>query len=269
MQTVPQRIAAASASIESNQRANEFLAIARALCATRNDDEAAHLLRNGPFRENVLAAFETRAAQPAGLTTDSTWAGALTPYAQLSDAFGESLRSISAFDRCLQDGSFLRVPAQTQIAVTTALMAASRVDESAPKPATVSAFTAVQLAMSKCSAFVVISSELARGGGVGAINLLRRELSAAVAAASDAYLITQLLTGLSAIPSSGGASAIAVRQDLRVLLDAVSFGAAARLYYLTTPALAKRLAVIGDSAGSQAFPGMTPTGGTLDGMERR
>jgi HK97 family phage major capsid protein len=264
--TVAARIAAASASLETNQRAGEFLQIAKALCASRNDAEAARILAKAPIRDSVREAFETRAATPAGVTYDSTWAGVLTPYTQLSDAFGESLRNISAFDRILGDGSFLRVPPQTQVAITTALMTAYQVNESAPKPATVSGFTSVQLSMVKCSAFCVISAELMRAGGTGAINLLRRELSGAVGLTTDTYFISQLTTGLTAIPSPGVPSAITVREDLRYLMDAVSFGSNARLYYIAPPALAKRLAVLGDSAGGKAFPGVTPMGGTLDGI---
>src|SRR5262245_11446462 len=99
-------------------RAAEFVQIARALAASRSDVQAADFLRKRPVHDSVREAFETRAAVPAGQTTDSTWAGALTPYTQLSDAFGESLRNVSAFDRVLTDGAFLRVPPQTQIAIT-------------------------------------------------------------------------------------------------------------------------------------------------------
>jgi hypothetical protein len=264
--TIARRIGEISTSVEQNLRANEFLAIARALACTRTLGQAEQFLRSRPVSDRVLEAFNQRAAVPGGLSTDSTWAAPLSQYSLSSDAFAEGLRAVGVFDRCLQDGSFLRVPPMTQVSVVSAGASASTVGESAPKPATQLGFTSVQLTMSKVSAFVVISAELMRMSGPGPMALLGRELRGAVAQQTDSYFLTQLLTGLTAIPSSGGASAVAVRTDLRYLMDAVFIRADAKLYYVTTAQVGKRLSVLGDSAGGRAFPGVTPTGGLLDGV---
>jgi HK97 family phage major capsid protein len=196
--------------------------------------------------------------------TDSTWAAPLAPYQLLSDAFGETIRN-SVFDRVLADAAFLRVPAMVQVAVTSAGMSATVVGEANTKPATQLSLTSVQLTMSKVSAFVVVSSELMRGASAGALALLGRELRNAVASVTDTYFFQQLMTGLVAIPSAG-ASSLAVRNDIRALMDATSFGSDARLYFIAPPTIVKRLGVLGDSAGGKAFQGLTPVGGQLDGV---
>ena len=131
-------------------------------------------MAKAPVRDSVRQALTERAAVPAGVTYDTSWAGSLVSYQQASEGFSESLRNSSAFDRCLSDGSFLRVPPATAVSVTTAGGTAVTVNEAAPKAATQLSFTSVQLAMSKVSAFIVVSQELMRAAGVGAINLLRR-----------------------------------------------------------------------------------------------
>jgi HK97 family phage major capsid protein len=154
----------------------------------------------------------------------------------------------------------------TTVAITTAGASAASVNEVNTKPASVMSFTSVELAMQKIACFVVVSSELMRAAGVGPTALLSRELRLALAVTTDSYFISQLTTGLTAIPSSGGINALAVRQDLRVLMDAVSFGSNARLYYIAPPQICKRLSVLGDSAGARVFPDATPVGGQIDNV---
>src|SRR5262245_29826764 len=177
MSTVAQRIASASTSIEINQRANEFLAIGRALVATRDPAAAERFLRRAPVADRVIETFHQRAAVLPATTTDSTWAAPLSQLTLSSDAFGEFLRSAGAFDRCLGDGAFLRLPPMQKIAILTAAATATTVLETNVKPATVMAATTVDLTMSKVAAYCVITEELMRSAGPGAINLLRRELS--------------------------------------------------------------------------------------------
>jgi Phage capsid family len=267
MATVPQRIADAQRFVEHSQRVNDFVRLAAALCATSTPAEAERVLRRLPNGDRLAQLLVERAGVPAGLTSDATWAAPLSQYQLSSAAFAESLRNISIFDRCLADNAFLRVPAQTKIAITSAGATAATIDEAGPKKASVMSFTTADLTMSKAVAFIVVSAELMRGMSQGAIAMLSRELRSALAVQTDLYLLSQLLSGISAIPSAGGVGALSVRQDLRVLMDAVSFGSNAKLYYVGPPTVVKRLAVLGDdNAGAKALPGTLPTGGTLDGL---
>jgi hypothetical protein len=56
--TVPERIANAAAFIDRSERANQFLAIAKALCASKTETEARFFLRKRPNADRVLQAFE-------------------------------------------------------------------------------------------------------------------------------------------------------------------------------------------------------------------
>ena len=195
----------------------------RRLCAERGDDRSRRRVRadrprDPRQREHVEArfylqkfgatdrareAFEQRAAVPAAVTYDSTWAGPLVPFQGAADAFAETLRNLSAFDTVLGDGAFLRVPPQTTVAITTAGAAATVVGEAAPKPASVLTFVSANVTMSKVPVFVVVSAELMKAGGPGPLAMLGRELRGALAQGTDAYFLAQLLTGLTAIPSTG------------------------------------------------------------------
>ena len=144
-----------------------------------------------------------RAALPAGTTTDSTWAQPLALYEQRQRCLRRNvaLQCVrqSAGRQCSSCGCRRRA----RVVVTTAGASGYIVGEGAPKPATVLAMTAVELAMSKVSASSSSAEELLRGGGVGALNLLGRELRAALALVTDEYFIGRLTTGLTAIPSCG------------------------------------------------------------------
>jgi HK97 family phage major capsid protein len=265
MASIPQRIGQYAQSVDSHARATEFLQVCRALAAERHSSDQRAFLRRMSAGDRTLQVLEERAAAFAGTTTDSTWGAPLSQFTLASNAFAEGLRTASAFDRVLSDGAFLRVPPMTRVAVISAGASASKVDEGAPKPATALSLTNVELSMSKVSAFVVLSHELMRMAGSGALALLQRELVGALSTMTDGFFITQLLDGLTAIPSSGS-GALEARQDLRHLMDAVLLRADSRPYFLTTAQIAKRLTVVGDGVGGRAFPGVTPTGGTLDGV---
>lgn len=265
MISIPQRIAAYQESADVTLRAGEFLQVARALLATKDAPEARAFMRRVLATPRAQEMFDQRAAVPAAVTYDSTWAGPLIPFQAAAAAFSESIRNICAFDRVISDGSFLRVPPQTTVRITTAGAAASVVGEGAPKPASLLGFTSANVTMSKVPVFVVISAELMKAAGPGALALLSRELAGALSQGTDTFFLQQLLIGLTPIPSSGSNS-VAIQNDIRDLLDALVIGAASRLYFVMPPLIAKRLAVVGDSAGSRMFPQMSPTGGMLDGI---
>jgi Phage capsid family len=269
--TIAQRVSEFSQSADRQARVGEFLMGARALLASWDVEEARSFLRLHHATERCREGFEAahavigRAATPAGVTYDSSWAGPLATYELSATAFAESLRDQSCFDRALTDNAFLRVPPQRTVAIVTAGATAAQVNEAAPSSASVMAFTSANVTMVKLICFVVLSSELMKMAGPGAVQLIRRDLSRSVSQAVDTYFLGLLFSGIVAIPSSGSNS-VAIRNDLRDLLDAVTFGSNAKLYYVMTPQIAKRLAVVGDSVGGRMFPGMTPTGGELDGV---
>lgn len=251
--TIAQRIGQVSVDLDRRARLAGFLQVARCLAVGGTDAFAVQEeAKRSRCMSSVLEALTvtTKATAAAATTSDATWASPLAA-TTLADAFGETLRDASAFDRLLPD--FIRVPPQTKVAVITAGISGAAVGEGMVKPLGRLSAVSVDITMRKSVAVVVVAKELMKMAGPGALALLQRELTGAVASTTDQTFIDDLTSGLSTIPSSG-ATALATRADARAALDAVDTGSGSRLYWITTSSIAKRLAVIGDASGAAAFP---------------
>lgn len=237
--------------LEPLTRAQEFCQVGKFLLAGGNTVGAAlrmaQIERASP---RVLEALRKTAVAPATIT-DSTWAGPLAQPSLLEDGFLESLRNLSAFDRLLSQ--MFRMPPEKKIGVITAGAVGAAVGEGMVTPVARLSTAAPQMDPLKALCLVVLAQELMQMAGVGAIALLQRELAGAVAQVVDTAFVAALTTGLTPIPSAG-ATALAVRADMRAAVDAISSGAASSLVWLTTSQIQNRLAVLGDSTGSSAFP---------------
>src|SRR4051794_29776572 len=113
MTTIAQQIGQVSADIERRSRLSGFLQVARCLLVGGTDRfEVVGEAKRTRLTPLVIEAIETltKASVAAATTTDATWAAPLAG-TQLVDAFAETLRDVSAFDRLLSD--FIRVPPAT------------------------------------------------------------------------------------------------------------------------------------------------------------
>jgi hypothetical protein len=261
--SIAEHIGAVHLNTEALNRRDEFVQCARFLIAAGGHGAAQRMAQQSHASPRVIEALQHKAATAAGTITDSQWAAPLAQGSLLATAFVESLRDVGAFDRLLPD--MLRVPPLTKLAVVTAGVVGASVGEAMAKPVGRVSLAAQAMDPLKACAFVVLSQELMRMGGAGAIPLLRRELTGAVAQVTDEIFISTLTAGLTAIPSSGF-TALGARADLRALLDAVDTGAASKLYLLTTSSIAKRLSIISDASGGSAFPQLTAQGGSVAGI---
>ena len=93
----------------------------------------------------------------------------------------------------------------------------------------------------------------------------RSRLRAAVAVTTDATFIATLISGLS-VATSTGSTAESVRTDISNLLRAITIGQASKLFILTTPLVCKTWCMLTDQHGVSAFPNLTPTGGSINGI---
>ena len=94
--------------------------------------------------------------------------------------------------------------------------------------------------------------------------LFETELRGAIATVVDTKFISLITTGLTPIPSTGETAA-QIRADVAAAYAAITTGAASKLYWLTTSAIAKALSTTSTTSGDSAFPGMGPQGGVLAG----
>ena len=101
--------------------------------------------------------------------------------------------------------------------------------------------------------------------GPNARALIGVELRQAVAITADTAFVATLISGLS-VTTSTGSTAESVRIDIANLLRAVTVSQASKLFILTTPLVCKTWCMLTDSKGISAFPDLTPTGGSIQGI---
>jgi Phage capsid family len=256
--SIAQQVAKVSANVEQATRSGEFVALVKHLMAGGGDFSEAHELAVAS-RSSERVQTMLKSAVSAGSTTSLS---ALYDYRVAVGAFLASIQN-SAFDQLLN--SMVRVPLHTRIAVTTTALIATRVGELSAKPLSSLALATSTLEPIKTVAQVVLTKELVRLQSAAASQLVALELRNAIATVTDTAFFSLILNGVSATPSSGG-GVVQVRADLTTALDALSTGASSKIFFVMSSAVAKRLSLMGDTAGGSAFPQMTPQGGSIGGV---
>jgi HK97 family phage major capsid protein len=172
-----------------------------------------------------------------------------------------------------------RVPFNIRVAGTLTGTTANWVGEGASKPVSAMTFGETLLGWAKAAGIVVITQELARFSDPSAEAVIRNDLRDTIAQFLDVQFITpsvaavanvhpaSITNGVTAIPSTGGTVA-AVKTDIQTLFQNL---ATANLspqsgHWITTPSIAIGLSMALNVVGQPAFPGSTPTGGTLVGF---
>jgi len=230
--------------------------------------------------------FQQKTAVVGGTTTDSNFASALLPPAQVLDsAFLEYLRPKTLVDRFgtnqngVQIPSLKRVPFNVKVQSQTSGASANWVGEGKAKPVTKFNTTSATLLFTKIAAICVITEELARFSRPGAEGLVRDELAKAVVAKMDADFIdpavavssgvnpASITNGVTAL-SSAGTSAANVLTDVQALIAPFILNGydVSQLVLLMPNTLALTLSLMQNSLGQESFKGMTVTGGSLAGI---
>jgi len=228
-----------------------------------------------PDHQN-LHKFITKAAVPAGTTTDATWASPLVYAENLPGEFLEFLRPRTLLGRI---PNLRKVPFNIRFTSQTSGAVANWVGGGRAKPVTSFSTAANTLAYTKIAAIAVITDELARFSSPSAEMLVRDELARAVIERMDIDLIdpaqaavanvnpASLTYGLVAL-SSAGVSEANIRTDLTNLLS--TFVEAnidpTNLVLLMPNTLALGASLMVNSLGQPSFPGLNVSGGTLMGI---
>lgn len=286
--------------VKSVEKLEPGIAFARyAMCLTKakgKHDVAFQLAqRHYPATESVVRllkaqsegfdlqeAMKIKAAVAAGTTTDATWASPLVDAQTFAGDFIDYLRPRTLIGQA----QFRPVPFNVRIAGQTSGGSAGWVGQGQAKPVTKFDFNAVTVPFTKVAAIAVLTQELVRFSDPSAAALVRDSLADTVIARVDSDLFDPdlaavanvspagLLNGVTPVAVAGNtidySDPASVRCALAALWapwDSTFFGA--RPAYYTTPAVARMLAFARDPLGNVAFPGVTPTGGTLDGIPLR
>lgn len=222
-----------------------------------------------------LKNYFSKAAVPAGITTNATYAGNLVYADNLASEFVEFLRPQTLVGRLpLRPAPFnIRFASQTTGAV------ANWVGEGRGKPVTSASTGTGSMGYTKIAAIAVLSQELVRFSAPNAETWMRDELAAAVIERLDIDFIdpaqaavanvnpASITNGLTAL-SSAGTSADNIRTDIQNLVEQFILNnmGASGLVLIMPETLALAASVLVNSLGQPEFPGISPTGGTLMGI---
>lgn len=243
-----------------------------------NTESIVNTLKAQSEGANLQQLMQMKATVAAGTTTDSTWAGPLVYANTFGGDFIEYLRARTLIGQA----QFRSVPFNVRIVGQTSGGTGYWVGQGKPKPVTKFDFNATTIPFTKVAAISVITQELARFSDPSAERLVRDGLAEAVIAKIDGDLFDPdaaavanvspagLLNGVSPVQGPTGSDPDDIRCALLRLWapwDSTFIGS--RPAYYTTPAVARFLAFMRDALGNVAFPGVTPNGGTLDGIPLR
>jgi HK97 family phage major capsid protein len=228
--------------------------------------------------DDKLVKSVTKAATPAASTLSSTWAGnlVLDSGAYFAD-FVEFLRAKSVVGQI--SSNLRRLPFDTQVLVQGSGGAGAWVKEGGAKPLTQWTYTRTKLAPLKVAAIAAATKEQLKRASVAADTLIRDELARAVNAAIDGTFVSAsaavsdespagIRNGVSALTLTGDGTVSGIRCDIAQFLKALVGDnlSVSGAFWVMSEATAIDLSMATNEVGVAAFPGVTPTGGTLAGL---
>jgi hypothetical protein len=251
--TLLAQIGQRAAALETNTRAGQFIDCARMLMLSEShggSPEQWAVIENMP--KAVVDHCKANIAGTLEFPADE----------QTAAAFLATVASVSAFDQIALDSN--QLPLHVRVGVMTTRPAGAAVGAGAAKPVGQGDVTTVLLDERKAVSLVVASNEILRLAST-ANALIGNALRQAVAVAVDSVFIAALVSATTPIAASGITAAAAIL-DIRKLIDAIGPGDGSRLHMIVSPLVAGRLAMMQIVAGQLVFNGMTPQGGTIQGI---
>lgn len=230
-----------------------------------------------PGDEGLAKAF-TKAAVPAASTGAPTWAGnlILDGGAYFAD-FVEHLRERTVIGQI--SPRLRRLPFDTQVLVQGSAGSAKWVAEGDAKPLTQWTYTRTKLEPLKVAAIAAATKEMLNRASTAADTLIRDELTRAVGSAIDGTFVSAtgavpgespagIRNGVGALTLGGDGTVAGIRCDIAQFLkelvgDNLSVAGA---FWVMPETTAIDLSMATNEVGNAAFPGVTPTGGTLAGL---
>jgi HK97 family phage major capsid protein len=229
---------------------------------------------DGKLHDNL----QIKTAVAAANTSTATYGGNLILDAGAAFAdFAEYLRPRSILG---QISSRLRsLPFDTPVLVQGSGATAKWVGEGKAKPLTATSWTKTKLTPLKVAAIAAATKEQLARASIAADMLLRDELARAVGAAIDTTFVSDdaavsaespagIRNGVSALTLTGDGTVSGVRCDIAQYMtelvgDNLSVSGA---FWIMPETVAIHLSLQANEVGAPAFPGVTPTGGTLAGL---
>lgn len=288
-----------AATVKTAEKLEPGIAFARyAMCLTKakgNHQMAFQLAeKHFPHTESIVKTLKAqaegadlqemmriKATIAAGTSSESTWAAPLVYASTYMGDFINYLRPRTLIGQA----QFRPVPFNVRIGGQTSGGTAGWVGQGKAKPVTKFDFNATTIPFTKVAAIAVITQELARFSDPSAEMLVRDSLADSVIARIDTDLFDPDLAAVANVSPAGLLNGVSptvppaaidysdpdtVRCAIAALWanwDSTYIGQ--RPAYYTTPAVARQLSMAREALGTAAFPGVTMTGGTLDGVPLR
>lgn len=213
-----------------------------------------------------------KAAIAPGSTTDPTWAGALATMQNVTDEFIALLRPATILGKI---PNLRKVPFNVSVPVQSAGGTYGWVGQGFAKPVSKLGFSTATIGIAKAAGIIILTEELVRTSSPDAETIVRADMIAGIAQFLDWQFIdpakaatpnispASITNGLTAIPSTGNPltdihALIAALLTANVSLSGVTI--------IMSEGNALTLGMIRDASGNRAFPGMSATGGTVDGI---
>lgn len=230
-----------------------------------------------PGDDDLVKAFQ-KAAVPAASTGSATWAGnlILDGGGYFAD-FVEYSRARSVMGQV--SDRLRRLPFDTQVLVQASAGVGKWTAEGDAKPLTQWTYTKAKLVPLKVAAIAAATQEMLKRASVAADTLIRDELTRAVNSAVDGTFVSAaaavtgespagIRNGISALTLTGDGTVAGIRCDIAAFLkelagDNLSVSGA---FWIMPELVAIDLSLATNEVGTPAFPGITPTGGTLAGL---
>jgi HK97 family phage major capsid protein/HK97 family phage prohead protease len=245
---------------------------------SRNPEDIAQKMY--PQHEELHMVLKTDI--PAANTATSLWAGALVgSETSLFADFVEYLRPLTVIGQFGSGGvpGFRRVPFRTPLITQTATTTGYWVGEGQPKPLSKAGFTRTTLLPYKAAALTAATMEVLRDSSPSAETLIRDDIAKSVAARLDTDFLdpqkgleanvspASISNGLTPIVSSGR-DADSVRADMVSVMAAylAANNTPSSGVWVMSAITALQLSLLTNALGQPEFPGMSMTGGTLQGL---
>lgn len=231
-----------------------------------------------PNDDRLQKALIAKAAVPAASTLSDTWAANLI--LDNGAAFGDFVEYLRARTLLGQISDRMRrLPFDTPVLVQGSGGTAKWTKEGSAKPLTQWTYTKTKLEPLKVTAIAVATKEMLARASTASDALLRDELTRSIGSAIDTTFISDdaavsdespagIRNGVTELVLTGDGTVAGIRCDIAAMLkelvtDNLSVAGA---FWVMPETVAIDLSLIANEVGATAFPGITPTGGTLAGL---
>lgn len=251
-----------------------FTRMVQCIAVSKGDSYQA-LERAKSYRDCPEVELLVKAAVAAGTTTDATWAGPLAVAQPLVNEFLELLRPETLIGRI---PGLRQVPFNVSVPSQTGGGTYGWVGQGAPKPVTAAAFATVSVPFAKAAGIIVLTEELVKLSTPSAEATVRAEMIAGMQQFLDGQFITVAVAAVANVSPASitngapanatfGATAVLARQDIVRAVAAFTTNMIPLdgSVWIMSPSNAFALSIAMNALGQPAFPGITPSGGTLMG----